>query len=65
MVLVRAKGHEVRILRTFRDSLMLLITCSGGRVAEEVEVGSAEHLAFDHFDLVDGAFDRAGAVGQG
>src|SRR5215208_6173268 len=33
--------------------------------AEEVEVGAAEHLAFDHFDAVDRSLDGAGAVGQG
>lgn len=33
--------------------------------AEEVEVRSAEHLAFQHLDLVDGSFHGAGAVRQG
>src|SRR6185312_877344 len=33
--------------------------------AEQVEAGAAVHLAFDHLDLVDGAFDPAGVPGQG
>jgi hypothetical protein len=32
--------------------------------AEQVEAGVAEHLAFEHFDAVDVAFDWAGAVGE-
>ena len=34
-------------------------------LAEQGEAGSAVHLAFDHLDPVDVAFDFAGAVGQG
>jgi hypothetical protein len=34
-------------------------------VSEEVESGAALHLALDHLDAVDVAFDRAGTVGQG
>src|SRR5262245_61002649 len=33
--------------------------------AEQVQAGAAEHLAFEHFEPVDVALDRAGAVGQG
>src|SRR5258706_2915454 len=33
--------------------------------AEQIEACAAVHLAFDHFDLVDGSLDLAGAVGQG
>jgi hypothetical protein len=33
--------------------------------AEQVDVGAAEHLAFEHLDAVDVAFDRAGVPGQG
>jgi hypothetical protein len=33
--------------------------------AEEVEPGAAEHLSFQHFYSVDGAFDRSGVIGQG
>jgi sodium/hydrogen antiporter len=33
--------------------------------AEQVESGAPVHLAFEHLDLVDGALDLAGAVGQG
>jgi len=32
--------------------------------AEQNEAGAAVHLALDHLDLVDGALDLAGAVGQ-
>ncbi len=32
--------------------------------AEEIEVRSAEHLAFQHLDLIDGSFHGAGAVRQ-
>jgi hypothetical protein len=33
--------------------------------AEQVEPGAPVHLALEHLDLVDGALDLAGAVGQG
>ena len=33
--------------------------------AEEVEVGSSEHLSFEHFQSVDVSFDWAGIVWQG
>ena len=32
---------------------------------EEVGLCSAEHLSFEHFDAIDAAFDRSGAVRQG
>jgi hypothetical protein len=32
---------------------------------EQVEVGAAVHLPLEHFDLVNGAFHPAGAVGEG
>src|SRR6266487_5038445 len=33
--------------------------------SQEFQAGAAEHLAFDHLEPVDVAFDWSGAVGQG
>jgi hypothetical protein len=33
--------------------------------AEQVEVGAAAHLVFDHFDAIDVSFDGSGVVGEG
>ncbi|MER7450355.1 hypothetical protein ABTW96_08705 [Nocardia beijingensis] len=34
-------------------------------LAEQVEVGATKHLAFDHLDAVDVAFDRPAVPGHG
>jgi hypothetical protein len=39
--------------------------CEEDAFAEEVAVGSAVHLSFDHLDAVDVSFDPAGVPLQG
>ena len=34
-------------------------------LSQEVEVGAAEHLAFERFDMADGALGGAAAVDEG
>jgi hypothetical protein len=47
------------------NSVMELPRVKGDAFAEQGEAGAAVHLALDRLDLVDVAFDLAGAVGQG
>jgi len=62
--LVRGQGkwlwHKDRELVTLRE-----LGAEQDSLSQQVEVGAAEHLAFEGFDAADVAFDRAAAVGHG
>ena len=47
------------------NSVVVLPGVEDDAFAEQGESGAAVHLAFEHLDPVDVAFDLAGAIGQG
>jgi hypothetical protein len=51
--------------RKFGDALGFSGVEEDDAFAEQVEVGAAEHLSFDHLYAVHRPFDRSRAVGQG
>src|SRR6266545_5621774 len=56
-------------VKTGSDPYFVMVTSPfrwpGGRACGAVGSRRARHLAFDHLDLVDGAFDDPGAPGHG
>ena len=62
--LVLSTPGEKWFWHKFRDACRSWWSWPGDNAfAEQVEVGSAIHLALDHFDAVDGAFHGAGLHG--
>jgi hypothetical protein len=54
-----------RLWRKFGDALGFSGVEEDDAFAEQVEVGAAEHLSFEHLYAIHRPFDRSGAVGQG
>jgi hypothetical protein len=60
VIFIDALMVKIRVL-----SLIMWLAGQEYAFSEQFQAGAAEHLAFEHFEPVDVAFDWSGAVGQG
>src|SRR5205814_6142590 len=58
-------AREFWLWHSFRDRSWAGLVGEEDAAAEQVWAGAPVHLAFEHLDAVDVAFDHARAVGQG